>query len=327
MPAPATGAPGRSGASGTTIGAAVLARLAAQAEVLAALDPAVRADEPDAVHRMRVACRRLRSALQTHRRLFAEGPARELATELKWFGAVLGQARDREVLAERLLAEARALPSACRPEHTAGRLAAWSRREAERVRPEVVAALDSPRRQALAAGLAGLLADPPLRGRAGRAAGPEFSRIAAREQRRTADRVRTALAAGPGPGGDTALHEARKAAKRARYAAETAEPVAGRAARRYAARMKAVQELLGEHQDAVVAAAALRELAAGTDGGADAGTAKGTAKGPEGGAPGREDAFAYGVLYARQLAAASAARERLPEVWARAAGRRLSRFG
>ncbi|MFF1867437.1 CHAD domain-containing protein [Streptomyces sp. CB03911] len=321
MPAPATTAPG------TTIGAAVLARLAAQAEVLAALDPAVRADEPDAVHRMRVACRRLRSALQTYRRLFAEGPARELATELKWFGAVLGQARDREVLGERLLAEARALPPDCHPDRTAGRLAAWSRREAQRVRPEILAALDSPRRQALAAGLAGLLADPPLRGRSGRAAGPELSRIAAREQRRTADRVRTALAAGPGPDGDTALHEARKAAKRARYAAETAEPVAGRAARRYTERMKAVQELLGEHQDAVVAAAALRELAAGPGQGTGTGAGTGGSTGAEKAAEqGCGDAFAYGVLYARQLAAASAARARLPEVWARAAGRRLSRL-
>ncbi|WP_329500086.1 CHAD domain-containing protein [Kitasatospora herbaricolor] len=318
MPAPATTAPG------TTIGAAVLARLAAQAEVLAALDPEVRADEPDAVHRMRVACRRLRSALQTYRRLFAEGPARELATELKWFGAVLGQARDREVLGERLLAEARALPPDCHPDRTAGRLAAWSRREAQRVRPEVLAALDSPRRRALAAGLAGLLADPPLRGRAGRAAGPELSRIAAREQRRTADRVRTALAAGPGPDGDVALHEARKAAKRARYAAETAEPVAGRAARRFAERMKAVQELLGEHQDAVVAAAALRDLAAGPGPGAGTGGRTGAEAAAE---QGCGDAFAYGVLYARQLAAGSAARARLPEVWARAAGRRLSRFG
>ncbi|MCX5208964.1 CHAD domain-containing protein [Kitasatospora sp. NBC_00240] len=316
MPAPATTAPA------TTIGAVVLARLAAQAEVLAALEPAVRADEPDAVHRMRVACRRLRSALQTYRRLFAEGPARELATELKWLGAVLGQARDREVLGERLLADARALPPDCRPERTAGRLAAWFRREGDRLRPEVVAALDSTRRRALGADLAALLADPPLRGRAGRAAVPEFSRIAAREQRRTADRVRTALAAGPGPDGDTALHEARKAAKRARYAAETAEPVAGEAARRYAQRMKAVQELLGEHQDAVVAAAALRDLAAGTDPGTVTGADTGT-----GGDQGCADAFAYGVLYARQLAAAAAARERLPEVWARAAGRRLPRFG
>ncbi|WP_344337228.1 CHAD domain-containing protein, partial [Kitasatospora putterlickiae] len=77
---------------------------------------------------------------------------------------------------------------------------------------------------------------------------PELARVAAREQRRTAERVRVALA--DGAERDVALHEARKAAKRARYAGETAVPVAGAAAERYVERMKAVQEALGEHQDA-----------------------------------------------------------------------------
>ncbi|WP_188306258.1 CHAD domain-containing protein, partial [Streptomyces sp. CBMA123] len=103
---------------------------------------------------------------------------------------------------------------------------------------------------------------------------------------------------------DGALHEARKAAKRARYAGETAAPAVGAAAERFAERMKAVQEVLGEHQDAVVAAAALVGQAA-ADG----------------------EPFAYGVLYAGQLAEAARARGRLPEVWAAASGRKLARFG
>ncbi len=113
-----------------------------------------------------------------------------------------------------------------------------------------------------------------------------------------------ARAAAPGPEQAEALHEARKAAKRARYAGETALPVAGRRARRFTDRMKAVQDLLGEHQDAIVAAGALRARAA-ADG---------------------DRAFAYGVLYAGQSAAAQDARRQLPEVWARADGRRLARF-
>ncbi|MFI6447634.1 CHAD domain-containing protein [Kitasatospora sp. NPDC050543] len=288
----------------TTVGDALLARLAAQAEVLAALEPAVRADEPDAVHRMRVACRRLRSALRTYRRLLAAGPARDLATEAKWLGAALGQARDHEVLRERLLAAARELPAECEPQRTAERLTAWSEREYRRAWPEVVDALDSPRHRAFTEALDRLLADPPLRGRARRPAGPELARIAAREQRRTAVRVRRALATGAGPERDLALHEARKAAKRARYAGETAKPVAGRPAERYTERMKAVQDALGEHQDAVVAAGALHTLA-------------------ENGGP---DAFVFGVLYGGQLAAAARAREELPGAWARAAKRKLSRL-
>ncbi|GAA2835386.1 CHAD domain-containing protein [Kitasatospora sp. CM 4170] len=289
-----------------TVGAAVLDRIGTQAAVLDALDEAVRVDEPDAVHRMRVACRRLRSALRTFRRVFAAGATDELVTELRWLGAALGRARDREVLGERLVAQARELPAACGPDRVAGELERWSAEEYRRVWPEVVAALDSPRRRALGDGLAALLADPPLRGRAGRPAGPELARIAAREQRRTAERVRAALAEGPadGPAQDRALHEARKAAKRARYAGETAVPAVGRRAERYVERMKAVQEVLGEHQDAVVAEAALREQAEGSG-----------------------EAFGYGVLYAWQLAAGAAARRELPAVWAGASGRKLARFG
>ncbi|MQS11139.1 CHAD domain-containing protein [Streptomyces kaniharaensis] len=287
----------------TTVGQVLLARIEAQAKVLAGLDDAVRADEPDAVHKMRVACRRLRSALRTYRRLLRTGATDALVGELRWLAGALGRARDREVLAERLAARARELPAECGPERVAAELERWGGAEYRRVWPEVVAALDSPRRRALGDGLAAFLASPPLRGRADRSATPELARVAAREQRRTGDRVRAALDA-EGEERDQALHEARKAAKRARYAGETAAPAVGRAAERYAERMKAVQEVLGEHQDAVVAAAALVGQA---------------------GASG--EPFGYGVLYGRQLAEAEAARERLPRVWDRASRRKLARFG
>ncbi|MER7757841.1 CHAD domain-containing protein [Kitasatospora sp. NPDC097643] len=289
----------------TTVGQVVLARIEAQADVLAGLDDAVRADEPDAVHRMRVACRRLRSALRTFRRLFATGATDELVAELRWLGAALGRARDREVLTERFTGQARELPAVCGPERVARALQRWGEAEYRRVWPEVVAALDSPRRRALADGLTALLADPPLRGRAERPAVPELARIAAREQRRTGARVEAAVAAESAPAEerDRALHEARKAAKRARYAGETAAPAVGAAAERYAERMKAVQDVLGEHQDAVVAAAALTTQAT-----------------PSG------EPFACGVLYAWQLTAATTARAHLPATWKRASKRKLARF-
>jgi CHAD domain-containing protein len=56
------------------------------------------------------------------------------------------------------------------------------------------------------------------------------------------------------------LHESRKAAKRARYTAEATQPVFGEKARRFSRRMKAVQSVLGAHQDAVSAGAAAREI-------------------------------------------------------------------
>ncbi len=81
-----------------------------------------------------------------------------------------------------------------------------------------------------------------------------------KDHRRLATRVEHALALPPGPERDTAMHEARKAAKRARYAGEAARPALGKPAKRFAKRVKALQSLLGDHQDSVVAREALRTL-------------------------------------------------------------------
>ena len=59
---------------------------------------------------------------------------------------------------------------------------------------------------------------------------------------------------------DEWYHEIRKAAKRLRYAGESVAPAFGEPALVLAARAEALQEALGEHQDSVVARAALREL-------------------------------------------------------------------
>jgi CHAD domain-containing protein len=79
---------------------------------------------------------------------------------------------------------------------------------------------------------------------------------------------------------DELLHRARKAAKRARYTAELAEPVLGKPARRLVKRAKTLQDVLGEHQDSIVAGEFLLRL------GATAGTRPG------------ENGFTYGLLYA-----------------------------
>ncbi len=264
---------------GRTAGALLAARIVEQVGVLRALDPAVRADEADAVHRMRVASRRLRGAFRAY-----GPPLRGVVGELRWFGSVLGRARDSEVLGERLLAQARALPPECGRDELVARLTAWSHELSEQARPEVLAALDGPRYADLLATLGRLAAQPPPGDGL-----PALADLARREQRRVSARLREAAADG-GADGDRALHEARKAAKWARYLGETAGPPA----EKFTARMKALQELLGEHQDSVVARAALL------------------------GAAQQQAGFGYGVLYGGQLAVAERVRERLPEVWRRA---------
>ncbi|MFI9785267.1 CHAD domain-containing protein [Kitasatospora sp. NPDC051984] len=275
-------------------GDVLTARLREQTAKLVALEPDVRADRPDAVHQMRVASRRLRSALRTHRRHLA-GDHTGLESELRELGRNLGRARDAEVLGERLLAQARELPDGGDRERVLAELTTWSSREAREGRAAVLAALDSQAFRELLDALTALADNPPLNARATRPAGPELTRILRREHRRTAERLATAEHTPDGPAREHALHDARKAAKRARYAGETA----GRPARSFTRRMKALQDVLGRHQDAIVARGAVRGL---SDGG-----------------------FGYGVLFGRQVGEAVFARELLPGVWGRA-GRRPKRM-
>jgi CHAD domain-containing protein len=78
-----------------------------------------------------------------------------------------------------------------------------------------------------------------------------------RKEHRRVRRLVKALPENPPSG---ALHDVRKAVKRARYAAELADDAGVSGAGRYVKRARALQDVLGEHQDAVVAAAALAQL-------------------------------------------------------------------
>ncbi len=75
-------------------GQVVLAYLRDQVAAISHYDPLVRRDEPDAVHQMRVATRRARSALEAFGGIIDRETTRPLCAELKWLAAMLGQARD-----------------------------------------------------------------------------------------------------------------------------------------------------------------------------------------------------------------------------------------
>lgn len=280
-----------------TAGAHVLAYLREQRDTLVTLDPAVRRDLPDSVHSMRVAVRRTRRAFKTYRKVLDRAATDPLGEELKWLGAELGVDRDREVLLERLRTQVRELPGDLVAGPVRGRLRTWNNARRSASRRRVLAALDSARYTALLDSLDALLADPPLRKAATRPAESVLPKALVHDYDRLADRVAHALDLPAGHERDLALHEARKAAKRARYAAEAAVPALGKPAERQAKAMKAVQTLLGDHQDSVVAREALRGLA-------DQAAAAG------------ESAFTWGVLYAREEALAQSQERELPGVWA-----------
>jgi CHAD domain-containing protein len=73
-------------------------------------------------------------------------------------------------------------------------------------------------------------------------------------------KLRKAVADLPEKPADAELHKVRIRVKRARYAAELAEPMAGKPAQRFIKRAKKLQDALGEHQDAAVAEQRVRRL-------------------------------------------------------------------
>ncbi|MEW2138652.1 CYTH and CHAD domain-containing protein [Streptomyces sp. NPDC005409] len=290
--------PGEDGTDGTA-GAYVLAYLRAQRDALVTQDPAVRRNLPDSVHRMRVATRRMRSAFKTYRKVLDRGVTDPLGEELRWLAAELGVDRDQEVLMERIQAHLDELPRTQLSGPVRGRLRTWNATRRSASRRRALAALDSPRYLSLLDSLDALLDVPPLRKAARGRAERVLPKAVLHDYERLAGRVDTALALTAGPERDLALHEARKAAKRARYAAEAAAPALGEPAKRLAKAVKKVQSLLGDHQDSVVAREALRGLALQADGAG-------------------ESAFTWGVLHAREEALAERREGELPDLWAKA---------
>lgn len=226
----------------------VLAYLRAQQAELVTRDPQIRLDRPDAVHKVRVACRRLRTTLAAFRPLFVGAQGDRLRDEARWIAGVLGQARDAEVMREKLLAELDRHDPRLLPGPVRHRIDLELARRYRTAHAGVVRALDSHRYATLLDDLERFLGDPPLAD-LGSGDLTERVRISHRRVRRL---VRQARRLGDGPEGDELRHEVRKAAKRARYAAELVTPVVGPKAARYADAARAVQEVLGDHHDSVV---------------------------------------------------------------------------
>jgi CHAD domain-containing protein len=237
----------------------VLAYLGEQTARLKSLDSVVRREVPDGVHQMRVTARRLRAALQSFTEILPAPATRRLREDLKWLGGVLGEARDCEVLEEHLRTELADTPVEFVLGPAQARVQAHFAPRAAAARSAVLEALNSQRYYALLDELDRLLQEPPVTPASAAGAGVLAAAVA-RAYRRTRRRMRRARRTPAGPERDVALHESRKAAKRARYAAEAAQPVFGQRARRFSRRMKAVQSVLGDHQDAVIAGAVARDI-------------------------------------------------------------------
>ncbi len=149
--------------------AVLLAHLTEQVRAMTSREQQARLDEPDGVHKMRVATRRLRSALATFRPLLDRAVTDPLRDELKWIAGELGGARDAEVLRMRLLDELAAEPDELVLGPIASLIEVELRADHRKAHDELVVALDSERYRLLVEQLEALIADPPFTDLASRA--------------------------------------------------------------------------------------------------------------------------------------------------------------
>ena len=231
-------------------------------------------------------------------------PVRE---ELKWLAAVLGEPRDAEVMRERLEEMLADEP----PEVVRGagyqRMDEEMRAEYARARQRMLEALGSDRYFALLDRL-DELADPPTVEREGRRAGRLGVARAGPARLQAARRAGEFADGAEDPGErEHRLHEARKAAKRVRYAAETLTGVYGKEAKRFVHSMKRVKSRLGDHHDAFVTQERVRELG---DEAANTG----------------DNAFVFGVLHAREERALVETDKQFVLAWSKASKKKRRRW-
>jgi CHAD domain-containing protein len=212
-------------------------------------------DDPESVHQARVATRRLRSDLRTFQPFVEEPWAAELAADLRWIGSELGDLRDIEVLRDRLRAHSAWLPTA--EAEAARRVVRRLDADREAARFDLMSMLAQPRYAHVREKLAAAAGLPAFTDDAFAPASKELKKVVRSRFRKVRRAVRRA---GDHPT-DEALHRIRVRAKRCRYAAEACESVYGKRARRLARVMAEVQDVLGEHHDAVVATAWLAKTA------------------------------------------------------------------
>lgn len=256
----------------------VVDALTANRDRLLQMDPAVRRDEEDSIHQMRVATRELRSHLQTFEGILGGDEYERVEKELKALASILGIARDAEVVAARFLAlldrdETYVLPDATRAD-----LTDTMSIEYKRAHRNVVLALDSERYLALLDSLDNLLLEPPVvsprveageneEGDVGKRGTSEIlSEHLATAYRDLRKKHRKAVKGREGTSlplvdRENRFHSVRKAAKKLRYSAEAAQS-AGLNTKKLIKACKKLQSALGDFQDTVTAREVLQRKAA-----------------------------------------------------------------
>jgi CHAD domain-containing protein len=240
----------------------------------------------DVVHAARVAMRRYRSALRVFADLFDADRATALDTELRWIAGELGAVRDAEVERARLDQAVAALDPTVVLGPVTARIDEAMLSDQVKARSRVDRVMRGRRYLALLAELESWHEAPPLTDLAAQDASAS-ERYVRRAERTMRKRLR-----GFEDADDDALHRARKAAKRSRYAAELATPSLGKPAKRIAKRSKSLQTHLGHYLDTTLACRTLLQLGRATA------------------AHTSDNGFTFGLLYQAERDRGSVARAR-----------------
>jgi triphosphatase len=248
-----------------TLGDVAYAVIRQQLRALYAHEPGTRlGDNPEELHDLRVATRRLRAAMD----LFSSAlPSRATAMreELRWIARELGAVRDLDVQLEELTKMARWTDEWAGPELVAAlgtgltNLHVLLAAERDRAQERLLDALDAPRWERLVAALLALARQGPS-GRVQGARVPAAIAVPPLLDRHHRSML-TAAKRAERTGTAHDFHRVRIRGKRLRYALEFTSPLYGRPALRFAKRLTQLQDALGRIQDAEVASSRLLSLA------------------------------------------------------------------
>ncbi len=216
-------------------------------------DPVARAgDDPEGVHQMRVATRRLRAELRLFSPAMKTKAVKRLRTELRWLGQTLGAARDIDVLRTHLVVPGDLAGSPT----VAGVVSSHLAAERSMASAAVTSTLDSPRYRTMVRAIVAAVIDPPLR---------PIAAVPARGVllpglRKSSETLLDAVDDLGESATALQLHRVRIFSKRLRYGADAAVAFDGTRARAVAGALADVQDALGEIRDAEAALVVLHGL-------------------------------------------------------------------
>lgn len=253
-----------------TLGEVAFAVLRRQFAEMRSHEPGTRiGEDPEELHDMRVATRRMRAAIKVFEGALPER-ARWFREELRWIAGSLGDVRDLDVQIDRLDAWRDGAGEG--GSEFLGKILDVIKKRRTEARGRMLEALDSARYERLETSFGEMLRRGPGAERTlaqGNGHNPEGEPVTSaapglisaryRKWRKAAKRLDESSP-------PEEFHDLRKKGKRLRYTLEFVAEVYGKPVEALVSPLKALQDDLGDHQDAIVAAGTLRELGTSTQG-------------------------------------------------------------